>query len=298
MVHTSSLTGTSLDETMRIGDKITKNIMAIDGVKTMSQWAGRAERGADTFGSHYSELEVELDDLSGKEQQRIYNEIRKILSATPGISFEANSFLIERVDETTSGFTSPIVLQLFGNDLNELDILANQLFLKLQKSELLIDIQIKSVLGKPQIEIKPRYDKLDLYNISHKEFYNIINASLNGIKISDYFDNFIQVPIVVTYLDNNYKNHITDIENITIIGNGDKLVKLKDIADITIGQGRYNIYHDAGRRVQIITVNVLNGATEKGIDEIKRIINEDQHYNNIYINIAGTAVEGVKARKQ
>ena len=298
MVHTSSITGTSLDETMRIGDKITKNIMAIDGVKTMSQWAGRAERGADTFGSHYSELEVELDDLSGKEQQRIYNEIRKILSATPGISFEANSFLIERVDETTSGFTSPIVLQLFGNDLNELDFLANQLFLKLQNSDLLIDIQIKSVLGKPQIEIKPRYDKLDLYNISHKEFYNIINASLNGIKISDYFDNFIQVPIVVTLLDNNYKNHITDIENITIIGNGDKLVKLKDIADITIGQGRYNIYHDAGRRVQIITANVLNGATEKGIDEIKIIINEDQHYNNIYINIAGTAVEGVKARKQ
>ena len=298
MVHTSSLTGTSLDETMRIGDKITKNIMAIDGVKTMSQWAGRAERGADTFGSHYSELEVELDDLSGKEQQRIYNEMRKILSATPGISFEANSFLIERVDETTSGFTSPIVLQLFGNDLNELDFLANQLFLKLQNSDLLIDIQIKSVLGKPQIEIKPRYDKLDLYNISQKEFYNVINASLNGIKISDYFDNFIQVPIVVTLLDNNYKNHITDIENITIIGNGDKLVKLKDIADITIGQGRYNIYHDAGRRVQIITANALNGATEKGIDEIKRIINEDQYYNNIYINIAGTAVEGVKARKE
>ena len=96
---------------------------------------------------------------------------------------------------------------------------------------------------------------------------------------------------MVTLLDNNYKNHITDIENITILGNGDKLVKLKDIADITIGQGHYNIYHDAGRRVQIITANVLNGATEKGIDEIKRIINEDQHYNNIYINIAITAVK-------
>ena len=70
MIHTSSLTGTSLDETMRIGDNITEKVLAIEGVKTMSQWAGRAERGADTFGSHYSEFEVELNDLSGKEQQR------------------------------------------------------------------------------------------------------------------------------------------------------------------------------------------------------------------------------------
>ena len=90
MIHTSSLTGTSLSETMRIGNEITNNILNIDGVKTMSQWAGRAERGADTFGSHYSEFEVELNDISGKEQQRVFDEMRNILISTPGINFEAN----------------------------------------------------------------------------------------------------------------------------------------------------------------------------------------------------------------
>ena len=57
--------------------------------------------------------------------------------------------------------------------------------------------------------------------------------------------------------------------------NCNKLVKLKDLANITIGQGRYNIYHDAGRRVQIITANVKWCTTELGIDEIKRIINKE-----------------------
>ena len=298
MIHTSSLTGTSLDETMRIGNKISENVLSIDGVKTISQWAGRAERGADTYGSHYSEFEVELYDISGKEQQRVYNEMRHILSSTPGITFEANSFLIERVDETSSGFTSPIVLQLFGNDLHELDKVANQLFFKLKQSELLIDIQIKSVLGKPQIEIKPRYDKLDLYNISLNEFYSVINASLNGITIGNFYNDSIQVPIVLTLLDNSYKSHITDIENINILGKGNQLVKLKEIADISIGQGRYNIYHDAGRRVQIITAKVINGATETGIAQIKKILNEEQFDNNIYIKITGAAIEGAESRKE
>ena len=298
MIHTSSLTGTSLDETMRIGNKISENVLSIDGVKTISQWAGRAERGADTYGSHYSEFEVELYDISGKEQQRVYNEMRHILSSTPGITFEANSFLIERVDETSSGFTSPIVLQLFGNDLHELDKVANQLFFKLKQSELLIDIQIKSALGKPQIEIKPRSDKLDLYNIPLNEFYSVINASLNGITIGNFYNDSIQVPIVLTLLDNSYKSHITDIENINILGKGNQLVKLKEIADISIGQGRYNIYHDAGRRVQIITAKVINGATEAGIAQIKKILNEEQFDNNIYIKITGAAIEGAESRKE
>ena len=45
MIHTSSITGTSLSETMRIGDNISSKVLQIEGVKTLSQWAGRAERG-------------------------------------------------------------------------------------------------------------------------------------------------------------------------------------------------------------------------------------------------------------
>ena len=165
-----------------------------------------------------------------KNSKDIYDEMRSILHRTPGISFEANSFLIERVDETSSGFTSPIVIQLFGNNLDELDKVANQLFLKLKQSNLLTDIQIKSVLGKPQIEIEPKLDKLDLYNISLEEFYSVINASLDGIIIGDFYHNSIKIPMVLTLIDNNFKSHITNIENIEIRGIDNKLVKLKDIS--------------------------------------------------------------------
>ena len=166
MIHTSSITGTSLAETMRIGDNISSKVLQIEGVKTISQWAGRAERGADTFGSHYSEFEVELYDLTGEKEQIVHDKIREVLINTPGISFELNSFLFERVDETSSGFTSPIVIQIFGNSLVNIDIASNKLHQGLLESNLLRDVQLKSVLDKPQINIEFNNKLLAKNNIS------------------------------------------------------------------------------------------------------------------------------------
>jgi Cu/Ag efflux pump CusA len=68
IVHTASLPGTSLQESMRIGGQLAQAFQSVPGVVSVSQWAGRAERGADTYGSHYSEYEVRLNSLSGPEQ--------------------------------------------------------------------------------------------------------------------------------------------------------------------------------------------------------------------------------------
>ena len=64
---------------------------------------------------------MRLTPLSGSGQQEVLNQLRAILDDFPGILYEANTFLIERVDETISGYTSPVVVNVYGNDLNKLD---------------------------------------------------------------------------------------------------------------------------------------------------------------------------------
>lgn len=296
MIHTSSLTGTSLSETMRLGNIITKNVLDIEGVKTMSQWAGRAERGADTFGSHYSEFEVELESLSGKKQQIIFNKIKDILVNTPGISFEANSFLIERVDETSSGYSSPIVLQIFGNNLSEIDIASSKLYKKIIDNPALQNIQLKSILGKPQINIELNYKLLAMHNISIDETYNLINAALDGVIIDSYYEDMIKIPIVLSYKDKGSLDHINKLKNIVLNNKDGQSFKLDDVSKIFITKGRYNILHDSGRKMQIITAKAQNGATNIALNEINSIINNTDLGSNIYTNITGSAVEGKKAR--
>ncbi|MGE3773195.1 MAG: efflux RND transporter permease subunit, partial [Gammaproteobacteria bacterium] len=155
MVHTTGLPGTSLDESIQVGTRLVQRFMEIDGVRSASQWAGRAERGADTYGSHYSEYEVALQPLRGTEQQRVLESLRAILRQFPGITWEANTFLTERIDETVSGYTAPLVVNLFGSDLDALDEAALTLAALMREVPGATNVRVRASHATPVIEIRP-----------------------------------------------------------------------------------------------------------------------------------------------
>ncbi|TAN51389.1 MAG: efflux RND transporter permease subunit, partial [Methylococcaceae bacterium] len=127
IVHTSGIPGTALGESLRTGGLLVEQFRQIPGVQSASQWAGRAQRGADTYGSHYSEYEIRLNPAAGTAQQSILDALRAVLQNFPGLLFEANTFLTERVDETISGYTAPVVVNVYGSDLDQLDAKADEI---------------------------------------------------------------------------------------------------------------------------------------------------------------------------
>ena len=131
----------------------------------MAQWVGRAPGGADTFGTHYSEFEVEIGALPGKEQQRILREIRETLSGQrgyqfPGVTFAVNTFLTERIEETITGFAAPLVVNLYGTDLDLLDRDAQAVAAALAGVPGARDVQLQAPPGTPQLTIRLRHERL------------------------------------------------------------------------------------------------------------------------------------------
>ena len=87
--------------------------------------------------------------MSGLEQQQVLDKLREILEGFPGILFEVNTFLTERVDETISGYTSPVVVNIYGNDLNELDDKAQAVAAIMRGIAGAADVQLRSPPGTP-----------------------------------------------------------------------------------------------------------------------------------------------------
>ena len=187
IVHTSSISGTSLDESLRVGNQLTQAFLEIPGVISVSQWTGRAESGADTFGSHYSEFEVDLAyELSGQQQQVVLDEIREILEAYPGIRYEAYNFLSERIYETISGYTAPSVVNIYGNDLDALDRKATEVAAVMQSIDGARSVQVQSSSESPQLRIKLKLDRLKQHGLSPAEVANAIKTAYEGYKVASY----------------------------------------------------------------------------------------------------------------
>src|SRR5204862_6558051 len=121
VAQVNTLPGTSLPEMMRLGERISQELLKHPRIATVEQQAGRAERGEDTWGPHRCELHIELKPGPASEEAQVQEEIREILSSFPGTTNEVLTFLGDRIGETLTGETAKVVIQLFGNDFDVLD---------------------------------------------------------------------------------------------------------------------------------------------------------------------------------
>ncbi len=102
-----------------------------------------AEKSTDTTGPHYSEFEVDLKrGLSGDQTKKAQQDIRKALSEFIGMNFAINTFLAERIEETLSGYTAPVAVDIFGNNLELLDQKAQEIAKVLSEVPQARDVQV------------------------------------------------------------------------------------------------------------------------------------------------------------
>ncbi len=299
IVHTSSLSGTSLSETIRIGNQLTKSFLDIPGVISVSQWAGRAERGADTFGSHYSEFEVDLDfNLSGSEQQAVLDEIRQILADFPGIRYEAYNFLSERIYETISGYTTPIVVNIYGNDLNQLDQKAAEVAEVMRSIRGAKGVQVQSSSLTPFITTKIKPEQLKAHGLTPVEVVETIQTAFEGLKVASYQENNRLFDVVMIQAEER-RNNISDVKQLPIKTAFGQLLPLSELADISQGTGRYNILRQDGQRLQSITAFVQDRDIVSFMDELEDAVLEKISFDaGMYPEFTGAAIEQAKAQEE
>jgi CzcA family heavy metal efflux pump len=296
IVHTASIPGTSLTESIRIGSQLTRQFMAIPGVESVSQWAGRAERGADTYGSHYSEYEIRLNPNSGTGQQEILDKLRNSLGHFPGIGFEANTFLIERVDETISGYTSPVVVNIFGNDLNTLDGKAEAVAEIIKTIPGASNVQVRSPPGTPFVQVHLNLNQLSFWGVTPEQVMICLQSAYETTVVGKIFEGNKVFDIAVTLLPEQ-KTNILSISDLPIKTLDGTLITLAQVADIKPNTGRYNILRQNSQRKQTITANIIDGDMDGFMRTLKsRVYKEINFTADTYPEFTGTAVEQAKAR--
>jgi CzcA family heavy metal efflux pump len=260
IIHMTAVPGTAKTESLRLGIRVAQAVSAIRGVKSVAQWVGRAPNGADTFGTHYSEFEVEIGALNGREQARILREIRETLAGTRGggfvgVAFAVNTFLTERIEETIAGFPAPVVINLYGSDLDLLDRDAQAVASSLARVPGARDVQVQAPPGTPQIVVRLRQERAAALGIAPLDAIETINAAYEGADLAQIYQGSHVISLVVV-LAPDARNRPSRIGRLQLRAADGRLVPLRDIADIELTGGRYKILHSAGRRIQTVTSSI------------------------------------------
>jgi CzcA family heavy metal efflux pump len=275
IMHMTAVPGTSEQESLRIGEKVSATINAIEGVKSVTQWVGRAQNGADTFGTHYSEFEIEIGTLSGEEQTRILHEIRERLAGEdndggfPGVNFAINTFLTERIEETISGYAAAMVVNIYGKNLDALDRDAHAVAGVLAGIPGAADVQVQSPPGTPQLVIRLRPERLAQWGLQPLDVLDTVRAAYEGIQVAQNYEGNRIVGVNVV-LAPQARGSIRQVESLPLKNPEGRLLSLKDVADIRQESGRSKILHDGAKRIQTVTCNVVGRDIEDFSDEVKK----------------------------
>src|SRR4051794_13962804 len=183
VLQVSTIPGTSLPEMLRIGKEISEALLKNKNIATVEQQVGRAEQGEDPWGPHRSEFHVELKQISSEEEEKMAEEIRKILGQFPGIQFEVLTFLGDRIGETITGETAPVVVNIFGDDLDVLDAKAKEVKGVLEKVEGGRDVQVKSPPGAPRVAVRLRPEKMMRFGFRPVEVLDALQTAYQGVVV-------------------------------------------------------------------------------------------------------------------
>lgn len=298
IAHISMTPGTSINESIALGEKVSAALMGLPFVQTVAQRVGRAEKGDDTWGTNYSEFEIQLKPLNSGQMVKAQDEIRKTLASFVGVNIGVNTFLTERMEETLSGYTSSVVLNIYGNDLNTLDNLAQETSQILSKVPGAVDVQIQSPPGMPQLTIHLRKDDLQRWGFDVKDVLDAVQTAYQGTDVGQVYDGN-QVFTVSTILDPKDRESVENVSGLLLKNSDGVYVKLSQLADVYESSGRYIILHNGARRVQTITCNVKGTDVVSFVKDAKKKIESSIKFpGGTYIEFGGTAAAQAKSRRE
>ena len=272
VISAVSLPGISLEESNKIGSNIEKTLLTIPEINITTRRTGRAELDEHAQGVNSAEIDAPFT-LEDRSREEFMEDVRNKLAGVSGVNITIGQPIGHRIDHMLSGTRANIAVKIFGDNLNKLFSLSNQIKNELQNVEGLVDLSVEQQVEIPQIQIKANRDLLNHYGISMGEFNQFVDVAFAGEKVSEIYDGAKTFDLVVRFNEAN-RAKIENIRNAFIDTHNEQKIPLHYVAEVKSSSGPNTINRENVERKTVVSANVSGRDQKSAVDEIRRIINE------------------------
>jgi len=296
MQVSSSVPGTSLDEMMAAGERISRDALALPYVATIEQQIGRASLGEDTWGTHQSEFHLELKPDADVDQSEAQDALRKILANYPGLQSEVVTFLGDRISESITGETADIAVKVFGDNLDALDTVAQQITQSLRGMDGIADLQFKRQSGTPTLSLQIDRAALAASGLKLSDVLDAVQTNYSGLQVGQTYAGIRSVDVVLL-LAESQRNRPELLPSLMIAGPFGP-VPLSQVARIAPSESRFRVTHDGGQRYVAITFNVVGRSLQATVDDAKAKVAAIKLPPGTYVDFTGAAEAQTASRNE
>ena len=264
----------SLQESVQMEMAAMRSIAEVEGVRMVVSKLGRGESPADPVGPNESDPIVLLDPKTKRTQDDIDEEIRQRLSSIPGVQIVLSQPISERVDEMVTGVRSQLAIKIFGDELDELRRVSEQVARFLRSVPGARDIRIERLSGQQSLLIDIDRAAIARYGINVADVHAIIETAIGGKEVSLLYEGERRFGIAVRFPES-ARGSIEAIKRITLKAHDGALVPLQSIASIQLKDGPAQVSRESAKRRVVVGANVEGRDLGGFVQEVQNRMNQD-----------------------
>ena len=241
----------SLTETVSRTATLRKELQKFPEVNGVLSQVGRSNDGTDPSGFYYVQMQVNLKHKDEWERKitmdDLVREMDDSLSKFQGIGYNYSQPIIDNVAESVAGINASNAVKIYGDDLEELDKIANQVIAQIENVPGIKDVGILRNVGQPEVSVILDREKMAAFGVKVADAQAVLEMAFGGKTATQKYEGEKKFDIRIRYVQD-YRKDEEDISNLKVPAIHGTKIPLKEIANIQKITGPAFIYRDNTKR--------------------------------------------------
>ncbi len=241
----------SLSETVKKTAILRKELQQFPEVNGVLSQVGRSNDGTDPSGFYYVQMQVNLKHKDNWKRKitmdDLVREMDDSLTKYQGIGYNYSQPIIDNVAESVAGINASNAVKIYGDNLDELDKIANKVIKQIENVEGIKDVGILRNVGQPEVSVVLDRERMAAYGVKVADAQAVLEMAFGGKTATQKFEGEQKFDIRVRY-QNNYRKDEKDMSSLKVPTIHGYKIPLKEIATIKKITGPAFIYRDNTKR--------------------------------------------------
>ncbi|NCU06351.1 MAG: efflux RND transporter permease subunit, partial [Chitinophagaceae bacterium] len=240
----------SQKESVLMAEKIRTVLRRFPEVKQVLSQEGRSNDGTDPNGFNFLQFQVDLkpkEELKGKSIDDIITEMDEVLSQIQGVTYNYSQPIIDNVAEAAAGIKASNAVKIYGNDLEQLDLLAAKVIEQIEAVPGIKDVGILRNIGQPEISVVLDKERMAAYGVTLADAQAVLEMAFGGKTATQKYEGERKFDVRIRY-EQEYRKNEEDIANLKVPTISKVKIPLKEICSIRKVTGPAFIYRDDTKR--------------------------------------------------